>query len=173
MFVGFLATWSSIPPTLKARSWLVQSLLRMNRPTRVRLEDTHMINLFSLPQTACVLVLVGCLAHASAAEPAVRPAAATTESGLASYYADPYHGRPTASGERFNMHELTAAHPRLKFGTMVRVTNTVNRRAVLVRINDRGPFVAGRVIDVSLAAAEELQMVQSGLATVTLEVVSK
>jgi rare lipoprotein A len=71
------------------------------------------------------------------------------------------------------MHQLTAAHPRLKFGTWVRVTNTVNQRTVLVRINDRGPFVAGRVIDLSLAAAEELQMVSRGLATVTLEVVAR
>ena len=101
-----------------------------------------------------------------------RPAT-LTEAGTASYYADKYHGRPTASGEIFDMHQLTAAHPRLKFGTVVRVTNTANHRAILVRINDRGPFVAGRVIDLSLAAAEELQMVQSGLASVTLEVIPK
>ena len=101
------------------------------------------------------------------------PPATLAEAGTASYYADKYHGRPTASGEIFDMHQLTAAHPQLKFGTVVRVTNTANHRAVLVRINDRGPFVTGRVIDLSLAAAEELQMVSSGLAPVTLEVVSK
>jgi rare lipoprotein A len=99
------------------------------------------------------------------------PTAPATESGTASFYADKYHGRPTASGEIFDMHQLTAAHPRLAFGTIVKVTNTENHRSVLVRINDRGPFVSGRVIDVSLAAAEELQMVQRGLVTVKLEVV--
>lgn len=111
--------------------------------------------------------------HSTLAKPVVVSATTVTESGTASYYADAYHGRPTASGERFDMHQLTAAHPRLKFGTVVRVTNTVNRRTVLVRINDRGPFVAGRVIDLSLAAAEELEMVRCGLVPVTLEVVSK
>jgi rare lipoprotein A len=95
----------------------------------------------------------------------------TTESGTASFYADKYHGKPTASGEIFDMHQLTAAHPRLPFGTIVKVTNTQNNRSVLVRINDRGPFVPGRVIDLSLAAAEELRMVKSGLAEVKLEVV--
>ena len=98
------------------------------------------------------------------------PSPTVTESGTASYYADKYQGKPTASGEIFDMHQLTAAHPRLKFGTIVKVTNTQNNRTVLVRINDRGPFVAGRIIDLSLAAAAELQMVRSGLAPVKLEV---
>ena len=124
----------------------------------------------SLAQTRVLLATLWCLGGFSAA---AEPSAPPTEAGIASYYADAYHGRPTASGERFDMHQLTAAHPRLKFGTLVRVTNTTNHRSVLVRINDRGPFVAGRVIDVSLAAAEELQMIRSGLAAVTLEVVGK
>ena len=93
------------------------------------------------------------------------------ESGKASYYADKYQGRPTASGELFDMRQLTAAHPRLKFGSLVKVTNVENNRSVVVRINDRGPFIAGRVIDLSLAAAEELQMVKSGVVQVKLEVV--
>lgn len=129
-----------------------------------------MKQILSFARTGATLAALWCLGGFSAA---AGPAAPLTESGLASYYADAYHGRPTASGERFDMHQLTAAHPRLKFGTLVRVTNTTNHRTVLVRINDRGPFVAGRVIDVSLAAAEELQMVRSGLAAVTLEVVEK
>ena len=95
------------------------------------------------------------------------------ETGTASYYADKYHGRPTASGELFDMRQLTAAHPHLKFGTVVKVTNTQNHRTVLVRINDRGPFVRGRVIDLSLAAAEELQMIRRGLASVKLDVLTK
>ncbi len=105
---------------------------------------------------------------------AVRPEglkAATTETGLASYYGTKYHGRPTASGEVFDMNELTAAHPRLAFGTRVKVTHLANHKSVTVRINDRGPFLKGRVIDLSQAAALELQMVQSGLAAVKLEIV--
>jgi rare lipoprotein A len=93
------------------------------------------------------------------------------ESGTASFYADKYQGKTTASGEIFDMHKLTAAHPRLAFGTVLKVTNTENNRCVTVRVNDRGPFIAGRIIDLSLAAAEELKMVASGLARVTLEIV--
>jgi rare lipoprotein A len=92
-------------------------------------------------------------------------------SGVASYYAHKYHGRPTASGERFDMHDLTAAHRTLPFGTRVRVTNVTNGRSVVVRINDRGPFVKGRVIDLSLAAAEQLDMVTAGLAEVEMRTV--
>ena len=76
----------------------------------------------------------------------------------------------TASGEIFDMHALTAAHPTCKFGTRVKVTHLENHRSVIVRINDRGPFVKGRVIDLSLAAAEHLGMLRSGLAHVTLEI---
>jgi rare lipoprotein A len=94
-----------------------------------------------------------------------------SETGVASYYADKYHGQQTASGEAFDMNALTAAHPTYKFGTRVKVTHLENNRSVIVRINDRGPFVKGRVIDLSLAAAEELQMVKSGLAQVKLEIV--
>jgi rare lipoprotein A len=93
-----------------------------------------------------------------------------SESGVASYYADHYHGRKTASGELFDMHALTAAHPTYRFGTRVKVTHLENQRSVIVRINDRGPFVKGRVIDLSLAAAEQLRMVRSGLAQVKLEI---
>lgn len=93
-----------------------------------------------------------------------------SETGLASYYADKYHGRPTASGEVFDMHSLTAAHPSYRFGTRVKVTHLESNRSVIVRINDRGPFVKGRVIDLSLAAAKELRMVKAGLAQVKLEI---
>jgi rare lipoprotein A len=95
----------------------------------------------------------------------------TAQTGVASYYADQYHGKPTASGEVFDMRALTAAHRSYKFGARVKVTHLGNNRSVIVRINDRGPFVQGRVIDLSLAAAEELQMVKSGLARVKLEIV--
>jgi rare lipoprotein A len=88
--------------------------------------------------------------------------------GMASFYR---HGSRTASGERFNPRELTAAHPTLPFGTRVRVTNVKNGQSVTVRVNDRGPFVKGRVIDVSHAAAESLGMTGSGVAKVKLDVV--
>lgn len=89
--------------------------------------------------------------------------------GRASYYANQFQGRKTANGETFNMHSLTAAHPSLPFGTWVKVTNLRNGRDVVVRINDRGPFVKGRIIDLSIGAAKELGILKSGTARVKLE----
>ena len=88
--------------------------------------------------------------------------------GMASYYGNELAGNRTASGERFNPAQLTAAHRSLPFGSMVRVTNTSNGDSVIVRINDRGPFAHGRVIDVSHAAAREIGMHRSGTARVKL-----
>jgi rare lipoprotein A len=88
--------------------------------------------------------------------------------GIASFYTE---GSETASGEKFDGRKLTAAHPTLPFGTRVRVTNIYNGRSVTVRINDRGPFVSGRVVDVSYSAAETLGMTERGVAKVKLEVV--
>ena len=93
------------------------------------------------------------------------------QTGVASYYADKYHGRPTASGEIFDTYKLTAAHGTLPFGTVVRVTNQENQRSVTVRINDRGPFVPGRIIDLSRAAAQQLLLEKAGLATVKIEII--
>ncbi|MGH7731571.1 MAG: septal ring lytic transglycosylase RlpA family protein [Candidatus Eiseniibacteriota bacterium] len=93
--------------------------------------------------------------------------------GVASYYAHGHQGRRTASGERFEMGEMTAAHRTLPFGTRVRVTNLANGRWTVVRINDRGPFKGRRIIDVSYAAARELGMVGTGTARVRLEVVGR
>jgi rare lipoprotein A len=90
--------------------------------------------------------------------------------GLASYYADRYQGRPTANGETFDVEKMTAAHRTLAFGTRVRVTNLDNGKSVVVRINDRGPFVAGRVIDLSPAAARRIEMTRAGVVPVKLEV---
>lgn len=90
------------------------------------------------------------------------------EGGVASWYGGRFHGRRTASGETFDMHALTAAHKSLPFGTRVRVRNLDNGREVVVRINDRGPFTAGRVIDLSRAAAAALGFIQSGTARVAL-----
>ena len=88
--------------------------------------------------------------------------------GIASFYTE---GTKTASGEKFNTHELTAAHPTLPFGTRLRVTNVASGQSVTVRVNDRGPYVRGRVVDVSYAAAETLGMVGGGVAKVKLDVV--
>jgi rare lipoprotein A len=93
--------------------------------------------------------------------------------GLASWYGGVFDGRTTASGEKFNMHELTACQPDLPFGTLVRVVNRSNKRSVVVRINDRGDLIgAGRVIDLSWAAADRLAMTGKGLARVDVEVLS-
>jgi rare lipoprotein A len=92
------------------------------------------------------------------------------QSGMASWYGPGFQGNPTANGERFNQYALTAAHRGLPFGTRVRVTNTYNGRSVVVRINDRGPFAHGRVIDLSRSAAEAIGVVNSGVAPVRLEI---
>ncbi len=96
--------------------------------------------------------------------------AAGAQVGIASWYGDKFHGRRTASGERYNMHAMTAAHRSLPFGTKVRVINLENNRRVIVTINDRGPFVKGRVIDVSKRAADMLGMRRAGVARVRIEV---
>ena len=100
-----------------------------------------------------------------------RKHAAGTEiasNGVASFYTE---GTKTASGEKFNTHDLTAAHPTLPFGTRLRVTNVTNGQAVTVRVNDRGPYIQGRIVDVSYSAADALGMVGKGLANVSLDVV--
>ena len=91
--------------------------------------------------------------------------------GVASYYGHELAGNRTASGERFNPNGLTCAHRTLPLGTRLRVTNVANGRSVIVRVNDRGPFVGKRLIDVSLGAAQEIQMIRSGTAQVRLELV--
>jgi rare lipoprotein A len=92
--------------------------------------------------------------------------------GIASWYGSVLNGHRTASGERFDMHAMTACHPTLPFGTMVRVVNLNTRKSVVVRINDRGILDEGRIIDLSYAAAKELNITRAGLAPVALEVIS-
>lgn len=89
--------------------------------------------------------------------------------GYASWYGPGFHGRKTANGERYNQNKMTAAHKKLPFGTKVKVTNLNNNKSVIVRINDRGPYVRGRIIDVSKKAAKELAMLGSGTAPVRIE----
>ena len=102
-----------------------------------------------------------------------RPLIAGTFGGRASWYGPGFHGRLTANGERYNQNAMTAAHKHLRFGTKVRVTNLNNGRSVIVRINDRGPFIKGRVIDLSAAAARSLNMIHSGVAPVKVTVLGR
>ena len=92
----------------------------------------------------------------------------TTRKGLASYYADSYEGKTTANGEIYRQGKITAAHKTLPFGTKVEVTNLTNNKSVVVRINDRGPFIRGRIIDLTKAAAREIDMVGAGVAKVKI-----
>jgi rare lipoprotein A len=105
------------------------------------------------------------------AYPAIRPHAHPYQVGAASWYGEYFDGKPTASGEPFNMYDLTAAHPTLPLGTLVRVTNLRNYRTVVVRVNDRGPIVPGRIIDVSYSAAKVLKFQGQGIQRVRLDVI--
>jgi rare lipoprotein A len=97
------------------------------------------------------------------------PAAAFTQTGVASYYGPELHGRRTASGERFNRNAMTAAHRTVPFGTHLKVTNLSNGRSVIVRVNDRGPFIRGRIVDVSQGAARQIGMQGRGVARVRIQ----
>lgn len=94
-----------------------------------------------------------------------------TEDGIASWYGHPYHGRKTANGETYDMNKMTAAHKSLPFGVTVEVHNRTNAKKTRVRINDRGPFIDGRIIDLSRAAAERIDMIGPGTARVRIKVV--
>lgn len=104
--------------------------------------------------------------------PPPKPAVAESYTGLASWYGRKFHGRLTASGDRYDMAALTAAHQTLPFGSQVRVTNLANGRSVVVTINDRGPYAEDRVIDLSHAAAQRLGIIEDGVAEVRLEVLA-
>jgi rare lipoprotein A len=116
---------------------------------------------FSVKTLVC-LILLGILSCGK--EPS------HTLQGVASWYGYPHHGRLTASGQRFDMYELSAAHRTLPLGTRLRVTNLKNGRSVRVTITDRGPFVKNRLIDLSYAAARQIGMVGAGIAPVQLEI---
>jgi len=120
---------------------------------------------------SAALVSAGCSGNHRPVSPA--GSAVPVARGTASWYGTKFNGRPTANGERYDMHSLTAAHPNLPFGTLVQVTNLENGRQVVVRINDRGPFGRRRVIDLSYAAARQLAMVGPGTARVELAVVGR
>lgn len=114
------------------------------------------------------VLLAGC-ASVQSADSAKR--AVNLERGQASFYADRYQSRKTASGERYDHGKRTAAHKTLPFGTRVKVTNTKNNKTVVVKINDRGPFVKGRIIDLSKSAFSRIGNTSAGILPVTLEVI--
>jgi len=122
----------------------------------------------------CIFALLG-LALSSCGEKrtvraAVPPPVMGAEIGIASWYGHPYHGRPAANGEIYDMEQFTAAHRTLPFGTLVHVVNLDNSKSVDVRINDRGPFVGDRIIDLSHAAARAIDMIGPGTARVRVEI---
>ena len=124
-----------------------------------------------------VLVLSGCYletnpVYRSTGISASGTVAGFQQRGVASYYGDGFHGNLTANGETFDMYALTCAHLTLPFGTVIRVINLDNDREVTVRVNDRGPYVGGRIIDLSTGAAEELGMLDAGIANVLLRVLN-
>lgn len=111
-------------------------------------------------------LLIGC-----GTRPAPKPQPSYVAVGMASYYGRKFQGRRTASGEIYNMHALTAAHPHLAFGSVVEVTHLKNGRQVVVRINDRGPFIKGRIIDLSYEAARKIGMLADGVTKVRVQLV--
>ena len=119
-----------------------------------------------------VALFLGVTISGCSSTPPVRKSPAYEATGIASYYGRKFHGRRTASGERFDMHAMTAAHPSLAFGTRVHVTNLKTGRSMIVRINDRGPFVGGRIIDLSYAAARKIGMLADGVSRVRITVIS-
>ncbi len=125
--------------------------------------------------TLCLLALAGLVGCSTGRGPSAPTEfrVVAVEEGIASFYGrTKWSTEPTASGERFRASQMTAAHRRLPFQTWVRVTNLRNGRSVIVRINDRGPFIKGRIIDLSRGAAERIGMIQRGIAPVRVEVLA-
>ena len=109
--------------------------------------------------------------HSWSPWPGIRPGSHPYQIGTASWYGEDFVGKPTASGEPYDMYGLTAAHPTLPLGTLVKVTNLANRRSVVVRINDRGPIIPGRIIDLSYIAAQVLKFERQGIQRVRLDLI--
>jgi len=130
---------------------------------------------YAVVATSIALSLAGCAssdAHPTTT-PSRQPTKGKVEEGLASWYGPGFHGRHTASGEVFDMHALTAAHRTLPLGTLIEVRNLENGRTLVARVNDRGPWVRSRIVDLSLAAAQELGLEQRGIGRVRLTVVGR
>lgn len=129
---------------------------------------THPVRWLAGGLCALALMVAGC-----SSTPKVGEAVPTghSESGMASFYGNEFHGRKTANGERFDQAKLTAAHRTLPFGTRLKVTNTQTGKSVMVRVNDRGPFVKGRIIDLSSSAFKTIASLNAGVAPVRIQVV--
>jgi len=132
-------------------------------------------------QPICLLVcfyLLACSPSARFSSTRITPTAHTASKlsqgstiyGEASYYADQFHGKITANGEVFDMNEISAAHKTLPFNTKLKVTNLENNRSVIVRVNDRGPYKKGRILDLSYRAAQEIGMLDTGVANVKITI---
>jgi peptidoglycan lytic transglycosylase len=128
--------------------------------------------LVSLIVTACGKKKVKIARGRPAPKPTVPAVIGSTETGMASWYGHPYHGRQAADGEIYDMEKLVAAHRTLQINTWVRVTNLSNSKTVDVRIIDRGPFVGGRIIDLSHAAAQKVDLIGPGVAQVRVEIIA-
>jgi rare lipoprotein A len=149
----------------------VQADTEISRPAAIL--STGAVALASTPAMAAKRPTPASLTRHITATEAAMASRKDALKGLASWYGGVFNGRRTASGERFDMNALTACHPTLPFGSLVRVVNLRNKHSVVVRINDRGDLIdEGRIIDLSRAAAERLSMTKSGLAKVKLEVIS-
>jgi len=122
-------------------------------------------NWFAVRATKLIAIVVLCTIATMAK--------AQTYTGTASYYGVGFHGRKSASGSVYNMYKFTCAHKTLPFGTILKVTNLKNGKSTVVEVTDRGPYIKGRIIDVSKVAAAELDMVKSGIAKVRVEVIKK
>jgi rare lipoprotein A len=119
------------------------------------------------------LTLAGCAGSPPAPVEVAVPVAPPVERGKASFYHGRFHGRLTANGERYDQEALTAAHRTLPFGTVVQVTNLTNGKSIVLRVNDRGPFVQGRVIDVSRRAARELGFLKAGVVDAEVQILER
>ena len=153
---------STIAPTMPR-----QTALAGRRRRRRHARSGHppaRTGLVFLPLLVALLLAAGCRSQ----RPPLPPGG--VERGVASWYGEPFHGRTTASGETYDMHRITAAHRTLPFHTWVEVLNQDNGRRLVVRVNDRGPFVRGRILDLSYAAARELGMIGPGTARIELRV---
>src|SRR5437773_1906581 len=164
-------------PALAIVNPMIKVVMKQTMETSAAVSSAKTIRDFTamrrLALLICAVLFVSACGHRKVRVSVPQPVAVSSGDleGIASYYAEPYNGRKTASGEVFDTYQgLTAAHRTLPFNTLVRVKNESNGREVDVRINDRGPFVDGRVIDLSLRAAREIDMVRTGTASVKIKV---
>lgn len=126
------------------------------------------MNLYKLSTLRFVLLTTSFYLLLSSCSPKIRVSSGYTETGYGTYYGKEFHGRKTASGERFDMYALTAAHRKLPFGTKCLVTNLSNGKSIVVRINDRGPWVQGGIIDLSYEAARRIDLLKMGKVKITV-----